>query len=128
MIGILVTGHGRFATGITSALELVLGKQEWFEAVDFPDGDTKTELERNMDEALKRLEGTEHILAFCDILSGSPFNTLIDRAHAPGRNHRVLWDKRGDAVGHHAEPEFRQEPGGAERGYRGKGPEPGGTV
>ena len=52
MIGILVTGHGRFATGITSALELVLGKQECFEAVDFPDGDTKTELERNMDEAL----------------------------------------------------------------------------
>ena len=80
MIGILVTGHGRFATGITSALELVLGKQEWFEAVDFPDGDTKTELERNMDEALKRLEGTEHILAF----SGSPFNTLIDRAMRRG--------------------------------------------
>lgn len=84
MIGILVTGHGRFATGITSALELVLGKQEWFEAVDFPDGDTKTELERNMDKALKRLEGTEHILAFCDILSGSPFNTLIDRAMRRG--------------------------------------------
>ena len=61
-----------------------MGKQEWFEAVDFPDGDTKTELERNMDEALKRLEGTEHILAFCDILSGSPFNTLIDRAMRRG--------------------------------------------
>lgn len=128
MIGILVTGHGRFATGITSALELVLGKQEWFEAVDFPDGDTKTELERNMDEALKRLEGDG---AHSGVLRHSQRLSLqhADRpGHAPGRNHRVLWDKRGDAVGHHAEPEFRQEPGGTERGYRGKGPEPGGTV
>ncbi|MBS6952451.1 MAG: PTS sugar transporter subunit IIA [Enterocloster asparagiformis] len=84
MIGILVTGHGRFATGVTSALELVLGKQECFEAVDFPDGETKTELEQHMDEALGRLAETEHILAFCDILSGSPFNTLIDRAMRRG--------------------------------------------
>ncbi len=84
MIGILVTGHGRFATGVTSALELVLGKQECFEAVDFPDGETKTELEQHMDEALGRLAGAEHILAFCDILSGSPFNTLIDRAMRRG--------------------------------------------
>ncbi len=84
MIGILVTGHGRFATGVTSALELVLGKQECFEAVDFPDGETKTELEQHMDEALGRLVGAEHILAFCDILSGSPFNTLIDRAMRRG--------------------------------------------
>lgn len=84
MIGILVTGHGRFATGVTSALELVLGKQECFEAVDFPDGETKTELEQHLDQALARLAGAEHILAFCDILSGSPFNTVIDRAMRRG--------------------------------------------
>ena len=66
MIGILVTGHGRFATGITSALELVLGKQEWFEAVDFPDGITvyygtnvamllDTTLNRNFGKSLEEL-------------------------------------------------------------------------
>ena len=80
MIGILVTGHGRFASGAASAVKLVLGEQECFETVDFPDGDTKTELEQHMDEALERLGGSEHILAFCDMISGSPFNTLIDRA------------------------------------------------
>ncbi len=84
MIGILVTGHGRFASGAASAVRLVLGEQEWFEAVDFPEGDTKTELEQHMDEALERLAGSEHILAFCDIISGSPFNTLIDRAMRRG--------------------------------------------
>lgn len=84
MIGILVAGHGRFATGAASAVKLVLGEQESFEVVDFPDGDTKTELEQNMDGALKRLSGSEHILAFCDIMGGSPFNTLIDRAMRRG--------------------------------------------
>lgn len=84
MIGILVTGHGRFAAGAASAVKLVLGEQECFEAVDFPEGDTKTELEQHMDEALERLSGSEHILAFCDIVSGSPFNTLIDRAMRRG--------------------------------------------
>ena len=32
MIGILVTGHGNFATGITSSLELIAGKQENYQA------------------------------------------------------------------------------------------------
>lgn len=84
MIGILVAGHGSFAAGAASAVKLVLGEQENFQAVDFPEGDTRTELERHMDEALERLNGSEHILAFCDIMGGSPFNTLIDRAMRRG--------------------------------------------
>ncbi|KYC73249.1 hypothetical protein [Heyndrickxia coagulans] len=48
MIGIIVTGHGEFATGITSALELVLGKQESYVCVNFPNGDTAVELEKKL--------------------------------------------------------------------------------
>ena len=77
MIGILVAGHGRFATGIRSAVELILGEQENFVAVDFPEGDTKTELEVNINEALQELSEMEHILIFCDIISGSPFNVSL---------------------------------------------------
>lgn len=64
MTGIMVLGHGHFASGIASAAELILGKQDDFVWVDFPEGDTKTELEA-------------HILVFCDLLSGSPFNTIV---------------------------------------------------
>lgn len=80
MTGIMVVGHGHFATGITSAAELIAGRQENYAAVDFPDGDTKTELEEHIREGLGSLKDAEHILVFCDLLSGSPFNTVIMEA------------------------------------------------
>ena len=52
MLGFIVSGHGRFASGITVALELIMGKQENYVAVDFPEGDTKTEIEAHMHEAI----------------------------------------------------------------------------
>ena len=50
MTGIMVLGHGHFASGIASAAELILGKQDDFVWVDFPEGDTKTELEAHIAE------------------------------------------------------------------------------
>ena len=35
MIGLIVTGHGNFATGITSSLRLIVGEISDYEAVDF---------------------------------------------------------------------------------------------
>lgn len=80
MIGIIVTGHGNFAEGITTALELVLGKQEMYLDVNFPAGDTAVELEKNMTNAINKFENCEHIIVFADVLSGSPFNTAIMKA------------------------------------------------
>jgi mannose/fructose/sorbose-specific phosphotransferase system IIA component len=80
MLGFIVSGHGRFASGITAALELIMGKQENYVAVDFPEGDTKTEIEAHMHEAIAQLSGCEEIVIFCDLLSGSPFNTAVMEA------------------------------------------------
>ena len=80
MIGYIVSGHGLFASGITAALELIMGKQEYYVPVDFPEGDTKTEIEANMHKALESLQECESIIVFCDLLSGSPFNTAIMEA------------------------------------------------
>ena len=35
MIGFILTGHGEFAPGLASALELVAGRQEAFKVVPF---------------------------------------------------------------------------------------------
>ncbi len=35
MIGIIVTGHGRFAQGLKSAIEVIAGEQRKFIAVNF---------------------------------------------------------------------------------------------
>jgi PTS system N-acetylgalactosamine-specific IIA component len=80
MIGILITGHGNFASGIASAIEVILGKQENFVTVDFPDGDTKTELEQKIQDGFSKLSNCEHLVVFCDLLSGSPFNTVVPYA------------------------------------------------
>ena len=77
MIGIIVCGHGHFATGLTSSLHLIMGGTRNYIAVDFPAGDTKTELEANIEEAVIAYAHMDHILVMCDLLSGSPFNTAI---------------------------------------------------
>lgn len=80
MIGVIVSGHGNFATGITSALNLILGNQDNYKTVDFPESDTATELENNIKNAIQSLSHCEKIIIFCDLLSGSPFNISIMEA------------------------------------------------
>ena len=51
MIGILVTGHGNFASGLTTALELLAGPQEAYQAVDFLPEHSADELKEKMQKA-----------------------------------------------------------------------------
>lgn len=80
MIGIIVTGHGNLAQGLTSALELILGKQEMYIDVNFPSGDTAIQLEENIGKAIDGFKSYESIVVFADLLSGSPFNTTVIKA------------------------------------------------
>ena len=79
MFGILICGHGHYASGVYSSIEVILGKQESVEIVDFPQTDTKTELENNIQNALSKFK-EEKILICADLLSGSPFNVAIVEA------------------------------------------------
>ena len=45
MIGIVVTGHGNFASGIVSALKLLTGEPDALEAVDFEGSQSAETLE-----------------------------------------------------------------------------------
>lgn len=76
MIGIIVTGHGNFASGLVSSIEVIAGKQDKFEAVDFPLGSTNTDLAKELQEAVERLNCSDII--FCtDIAGGMPFNQSV---------------------------------------------------
>jgi len=74
MIGIIVTGHGNFATGLTSGLKLLAGDLEYYAAVDFAPEDSMEELNRNLKDGFKQLESCEAIVVFADLTGGSPFN------------------------------------------------------
>lgn len=80
MIGIIVTGHGNFASGLASSIEVIAGKQDKFEAIDFPIGSTNTELAKQLQEAVDRLNCSDII--FCtDIAGGTPFNQVLFYPH-----------------------------------------------
>lgn len=85
MFGIIISGHGHYASGVYSSMELILGEQNNVSIVDFPQTDTKTELENNIQNAIKQFENEEHILICCDLLSGSPFNVSIMEAMKDSR-------------------------------------------
>lgn len=77
MLGIIVTGHGQFATGLQSSVELIAGKQENFEAIDFEKGESSEVLNNKLKEEVSRMDSKEGIIIFTDIPGGTPFNQSI---------------------------------------------------
>lgn len=74
---VIVTGHGEFASGLVSALELIMGPQEGLVAVDFPDSDTAVQLHDHLSAAIHSFSGAESIAIFCDLRGGTPFNSAL---------------------------------------------------
>ncbi len=77
MVGMIVTGHGSFATGITSGLKLLAGEPENYEAVDFTPDDSVDTLTEKLTAAVEKLSGCDGIVIFADLTGGSPFNVSL---------------------------------------------------
>ncbi|MGL5269452.1 MAG: PTS galactosamine/N-acetylgalactosamine transporter subunit IIA [Selenomonadaceae bacterium] len=76
MISVIITGHGEFATGLLSALQLVAGEQSRVTAVNFPEGAGSEDLQRALSEAAAQL-GDSEIVFLADIAGGSPYNQAV---------------------------------------------------
>ena len=76
--GIIVMGHGHIASGITSSLELIMGSQPDYEALDFPAESDKEDLKKRLNTVLERLERNEQIIILADLFSGTPFNVAME--------------------------------------------------
>ncbi len=77
MIGMIVAGHGRFGSGITSVLELVAGRPADYQWIDFEQGESQEELEEAFREKLRALKPCEKIVIFTDVAGGSPYKTAL---------------------------------------------------
>lgn len=77
MIGLVVTGHGNFATGLTSSLKLIAGEPENYVAVDFPQEYSVEDLERELNKAFDSLKDCDGVLVLSDLGGGSPFKTAV---------------------------------------------------
>ena len=76
--GIIVMGHGHFARGITSSLELIMGSQPDYEALDFPAESDKEDLKKRLNTVLERLERNDQIIILAELFSGTPFNVAME--------------------------------------------------
>lgn len=72
MVDIVITGHGRFASGIQSAVELLGGPNENLYYADFLESDTESDLMKKLEKIVERGRQSE-ILFFCDLIGGTPY-------------------------------------------------------
>lgn len=89
MVGIIVTGHGNFATGVLSAAKLIAGTPEKLIGIDFTENDTVETLEEKIKKGIEEL-GTEEILVLADLAGGSPFKVSATIGVSSDKNIKVL--------------------------------------
>ena len=78
MLGLLVTGHGHFATGLNSSLELIAGAQTNVAYVDFESEHSIEVLKANLTKAFDSLKEYDGVLVLSDLPGGSPFKTAVE--------------------------------------------------
>ncbi|MBE8595979.1 PTS galactosamine/N-acetylgalactosamine transporter subunit IIA [Xenorhabdus sp. BG5] len=73
MLGVVITGHGSFASGLLQAVEQVIGPQAQCIAVDFPEGMCTETLKKALAAACSQCDQGDGLVFLTDLLGGSPF-------------------------------------------------------
>lgn len=73
MIALILTGHGRIASGMSEAIAQVFGEQVQLLAVDFPDGNSTAVLDASLRQAMQTVDQGDGVVFVTDLLGGSPF-------------------------------------------------------
>ncbi|WP_044362786.1 PTS galactosamine/N-acetylgalactosamine transporter subunit IIA [Vibrio fluvialis] len=77
MIGIVVSGHIHFASGIESAVRAIAGEQQQMTYVDFVETMSTDDLEAELRRAANEVDTGEGVLFLADIPGGSPSNRIL---------------------------------------------------
>ncbi|PHM65745.1 PTS system transporter subunit IIA [Xenorhabdus stockiae] len=80
MLGIVITGHGLFASGLLQAVVQIIGKQSSCIAIDFPDGMTTEQLSQELYTAREACDSGKGGIFLTDLLGGSPFRQAAQLA------------------------------------------------
>lgn len=75
MIGIIVTGHGGFATGLAKNVKMLSGVE--ISAIDFSEDITPEELDQRLLQAIHEYATLKNIVIFTDIPGGTPYNRAV---------------------------------------------------
>ena len=72
MTYLVITGHGNYASGVKSALELIIGPKDNVLAFDF----LKEESEEQFSLKFKDLDKNNNYLFACDLMGGTPYKVV----------------------------------------------------
>lgn len=78
MLGIVVSGHINFASGMRSAVEAIVGQQPQLEFVDFLESMSTDDLEAQLLAAKEKVNSGDGVLFLVDLYGGSPCNRAIN--------------------------------------------------
>ena len=78
MIGLIVTGHGRFAAGLQTSAKMIAGEHENVKYVNFEDGMGTDTLAELLSAAYNELAHCDGIVVLSDLPGGSPFKTAVE--------------------------------------------------
>ena len=76
MIGVIVAGHGKFASELISTAERVVGKQKYIEAVSVKVGEEEDNLREKL-SAVLRMSEISKVIVLVDIFGSSFCNTCM---------------------------------------------------
>lgn len=74
MIGILLMSHGKMAEGMLDSSKLFFGEAEKVKALCLEPGDNPEDFDKKIIEGAKELDDGSGVIAFCDLLGGTPSN------------------------------------------------------
>ncbi len=74
MIGIIVTGHGGFASGLEANMKMLIGEEAKLSAFDFKETMTPEDLNAKLTEACEAYAACEGIVILADLAGGTPYN------------------------------------------------------
>lgn len=77
MIGIVITGHGMFGTGMSKALKMIGGDFENIAHVDFTNDLSFEDLESKLKNAMNSMKHCDEFVVLTDIAGGSPFKAAV---------------------------------------------------
>lgn len=77
MIGIVVSGHLNFASGMQSAVKAIAGEQAQMAFIDFVESMSTEQLEAQLRQTAKEVDSGDGVLFLTDIPGGSPCNRAL---------------------------------------------------
>ncbi|MGL5335293.1 MAG: PTS galactosamine/N-acetylgalactosamine transporter subunit IIA [Enterovibrio sp.] len=73
MLGIIICGHGGFASGMERAMQQILGEQDAVIAIDFPESSSTAQLRAQCEAAISLVDKGDGVIFLTDLLGGTPF-------------------------------------------------------